>query len=406
MTVRDPRLRVFDADNHLYESSADVFERLPSRFRNDLQLVQVRGRWRVAVKGKITQYIPNPTFDKVAAPGAHADHYRGSNTERKTLREMGGEPIDCLPAFREPGPRLKLLDELGVDRALMYPTIANLIEYLASSDPDLTHAAVHAVNDWLFERWTFDHQDRIFTTPLITLAIVEEAVRELEWALERGARAVLVRPAPAVGMRGSRSIALPEFDPVWARIEEAGVPVCMHSSIPPLIKYCEEWEPSTSARKPSPLKLLLLQHREVEDALGAMVVHGALTRFPRLKVLSVENGADWVPHLLRQLEMVYRRMPQEFAEHPVEVFRRNIYVNPFWGNNVAELVDVMGSTHVLFGSDYPHPEGMREPLEYRDYLDKTDLDENVKRKIMSDNGNALLGGAAASPTQGPVSSAL
>jgi predicted TIM-barrel fold metal-dependent hydrolase len=395
--MRAPGFPVFDADNHIYEVTAEVFDRLPARFRNDLQLVQVGRRWRVAVKGKITEFMPNPTFEKVAAPGVHADYYRGTNTEGKTLREMAGEPIDCLPGFREPGPRLDLLDDLGVHRALMYPTIANLIEYTASTDPDLTHAAVHAVNEWLFERWSFDYRGRIFTTPVITLPIVEEAVTELEWALERGARAVLIRPAPAVGLRGSRSIALPEFDPVWARIEEAGVPVCMHASFPPLTEYYERWERPTSdsAFKPSPLKLLLLQHREVEDALAAMVAHGALTRFPRLKVLSVENGADWVPHLLEQLEMAYRRMPQEFAEHPVEVFRRNVYVNPFWENNVAQLVDLMGEDHVLFGSDYPHPEGLADPLEYLDYLNATaGLDQNVTRKIMSDNGNALLGLAA------------
>ena len=257
---------------------------------------------------------------------------------------------------------------------------------------------MHAINEWLHEHWSFDYQGRIFTTPVITLPIVEEAVTELEWALARRARAVLIRPAPVKGLRGSRSIGLPEFDPVWARIEEAGVPVCMHASFPPLTSYYEQWEPgrSDSAFKPSPLKLLLLQHREVEDALAALVCHGVFTRFPRLKLFSVENGADWVGHLLTQLEMAFRRMPQEFAEHPVEAFRRNVYVNPFWENDVADLVGQVGADRVLFGSDYPHPEGMAEPLEYLDLLDRSKLDATVKRKIMSDNGHALLGlGASA-----------
>jgi len=385
---------VFDADNHLYEPPGALLDHLPKRFARDIEFVQVRGRWRVAMKGRITEFMPNPTFEKVAAPGAHADYYRGTNTAGKTLREMTGDPIDCLPAFREPGPRLALLDQLGVERALMFPTLANLVEYTLEDDPDLTHVAVHAINEWLHEHWSFDYRGRIFATPVITLPIVEEAVAELEWALARGARALLIRPAPVKGLRGSRSIGLPEFDPVWARLEEAGVPVCMHASFPPLTSYYEQWEPgrSDSAFKPSPLKLLLLQHREVEDALAAVVCHGVFTRFPRLKVFSVENGADWVGHLLIQLEMAWRRMPQEFAEHPVEAFRRNVYVNPFWENDVADLVGLIGADRVLFGSDYPHPEGMAEPLEYLDYLDRMpSLDAATKRKIMSDNGHALLG---------------
>lgn len=389
-----PAYPVFDADNHLYESADTLLDYLPARYRRDIQFVQVKGRTRIAMKGHITEFMPNPTFEVVARPGAHADFYRGTNTEGRTLREMTGEPMKAIPAFREPGPRLELLDELGVHRALMYPTIANLVEYTLDGDPDLTHVAVHAINSWMHEVWTFDYRGRIFTTPVITLPIVEEAIKELEWALERGARAILVRPAPATGLRGSRSIALPEFDGFWSRVQEAGIAVCMHASFPPLTAYYERWEGgrTDSAFAPTPLKELLLQHREIEDALAAMVCHGALSRFPDLKILSVENGASWVPHLLGQLDSAYRRMPQEFPEHPVEVFRRNVYVNPFWEDDVAELVALLGDDRVLFGSDYPHPEGLAEPLEYLDYLEGiAEVDATVTQRIMSDNGHDLLG---------------
>lgn len=392
--MRNPGFPVFDADNHLYESADTILAYLPKKYAKDIQFVQVKGRTRLAMKGRITEFVPNPTFEKVAAPGVHADYYRGTNAGGRTLREMTGAPIDCLPAFREPGPRLALLDQLGVHRALMFPTLANVVEYTLADDPDLTHAAMHAINEWLHERWSFDYHGRIFTTPVLTLPIVEDAVAEVEWALARGAKAVLVRPGPAKGLRGFRSFALPEFDPVWARLAEAGVAVCMHASFPPLQPYYEQWEPgrSDSPFTPTPLKLMLLQHREIEDALAALVCHGVLSRFPKLKVLSVENGADWVPHLLGQLEMTWRRMPQDFAEHPIAAFRRNVYVNPFWENNVTELVALLGADRVLFGSDYPHPEGMAEPLDYLAYLDGiADLDAATKQRIMSDNGHELLG---------------
>ena len=94
------------------------------------------------------------------------------------------------------------MDELGVDRTLMFPTLASLLEERLRDDPDATHAVIHSLNEWLHEEWTFDYEGRIFTTPVITLPVVEKAIEELEWALERGAKTVLIRPAPVPGHRG------------------------------------------------------------------------------------------------------------------------------------------------------------------------------------------------------------
>ena len=83
------------------------------------------------------------------------------------------------------------MDELGVDRTLMFPTLASLLEERMRDDPELLHAVVHALNEWMYETWQFDYEGRIFSTPVITLPIVERAIEELEWCLERGARTVL-----------------------------------------------------------------------------------------------------------------------------------------------------------------------------------------------------------------------
>ena len=383
---------VFDADNHLYEPG-EVWDYLPKEHRRDIRFVKVGNGTRIAVKGKITDFIPNPTFDRVARPGVHIDYFRGTNPEGKTIREMTGEAMDCLPAFRAPEPRLELMDELGIHRALMFPTLANLVEFTAEGDPDLTHAAVHAVNQWMHDVWSFNYRDRIFTTPVITMPIVEKAVEEVEWAIASGAKAVLVRPAPVTGFRGSRSFGLPEFDPVWARIEEAGLGVCMHGSFAPLNRYYEQWEPATTdnAFVTTPLKLMLMQHREIEDALAALICQGTLSRFPKLKVMSVENGANWVAHMLEQLEYTYRRVPQDFEEHPVDVFHRNIWVNPFWEDDVPALVQLLGADRVSFGSDYPHPEGLADPVSYVDELADAGIDAATRRKIMCETANGFMG---------------
>ena len=77
-------------------------------------------------------------------------------------------------SFFRPEPRLSLMDEQGVDRALMRPTLASVLEERLTRDPEATHAVVHTFNEWMLEEWTFNYKDRLFAVPMITLPIVEE----------------------------------------------------------------------------------------------------------------------------------------------------------------------------------------------------------------------------------------
>ena len=221
---------LFDADNHLYEPEEALTKYLPKEYKDVVQYVQVNGRTKIALRGQISNYIPNPTFSVVAKPGAWEEYFKYGNPDGKSKRELFGEPMRAIPAFFEPGPRLELMDELGLDRSLMFPTLASLVEERLRDDPVAIHVIVHALNEWLDEVWGFNYQNRIFTTPVITLPIVEKAIEELEWVVKRGARAILVRPAPVPGFRGPRSFALPEFDPFWQKCVEYDVLVAMHSS--------------------------------------------------------------------------------------------------------------------------------------------------------------------------------
>ena len=381
---------VFDADNHLYETRDSLTKFLPDRYKSAIDYVDVRGRTKIVVRGQISEYIPNPTFDVVARPGAQEDYFRHGNPEGKSRREIFGEPMRSIPAFREPEPRIELMDEQGIDRALMFPTLASLIEERMRDDPDMCHAVIHSLNEWIHETWTFDYGGRIFATPVITLPIVEKAIEELEWCVERGARAVLIRPAPAWGHRGPRSFALPEFDPLWKRAVELDVLVGMHSSDSGYERYTNEWMGSNSEMLPFQPQAyrMLSQWRPVEDAVGSFIVHGALSRFPQLKVAVIENGSSWVEPLLRNLADTYKKMPQDFPEEPVEVFKRQVHVSPFWEEDLVALGELIGVERVLFGSDFPHPEGLADPASYVQELEGAP--EETVRKIMGGNLARLM----------------
>ena len=110
---------------------------------------------------------------------------------------------------------------------------------------------------------------------------------------------------------------------------------------------------------------MLSSWRPIEDAVASLVAHGALQRFPALKIAVVENGGSWVEPLQRAMKDTYKKMPQDFPEEPVAAMRRNIYISPFWEEDYGKLAELLGEDHVLFGSDYPHPEGLENPVSLR-----------------------------------------
>jgi predicted TIM-barrel fold metal-dependent hydrolase len=381
---------VFDADNHLYETREALTSHLPDRYKGAIDYVDVRGRTKIVIRGQISEYIPNPTFEVVARPGAMEEYFRVGNPDGKSRREIFGEPMRALPGFRDPAARLALMDEQGIDRALMFPTLASVVEERMRDEPELIHAVIHSLNEWIYETWQFNYENRIFATPVISLPIVDRAIEELEWVLERGAKVVLIRPAPVPGLRGSRSFGLPEFDPFWERVVEADIVVAMHSSDSGYERYANEWIGNDSEMLPFQPEAfrMLSAWRPIEDAVSSLVCHGALSRFPQLKVAVIENGSSWVAPLLDRMKDMYKKMPQDFVEDPIEVIKRNIYISPFWEEDLGALADLVGVDHVLFGSDYPHPEGLADPASYVDEL--KGLPDETVRKIMGGNLARLM----------------
>jgi predicted TIM-barrel fold metal-dependent hydrolase len=394
MPSRQLDFPVFDADNHMYETREALTKFLPDNYARVIDFVEVRGRTKIAVKGRISDYIPNPTFDRVAAPGAQEEYFRVGNPEGKSRREIMGRAIDALPAFREPGPRLELMDEIGLDRALMWPTLASLVEERLRDDPDAAHVVIHALNQWMHEHWTFDYAGRIFPTPVISLPIVAKAIEELDWVTERGARIVLIRPAPVPGFRGPRSFALPEFDPFWELVQERDVVVGMHASDSGYQRYLNEWEgvpddeftPFTGGSAFA--AITHAGYRAITDTIASAIGHGLCTRFPGLKIVPVENGSSWVRPLIHDLESAFAFEPQLFQEDPVKVLKRNVFVHPFHEDDPVGLVEAIGADNVLFGSDYPHPEGMSDPLSFVDELEGLSHEDTAK--VMGGNLARLM----------------
>ena len=220
--VRERRLpyTTFDADNHLYENRDAMTKFLPREYEGVIKYVEVNGRTKLAIRDKISDYIPNPTFGRVAVPGGYGrDVSKGDGKPKAGDAKFGLAKVRAMPgidAFFDPEPRLALMKDMGIDRTLLWPTLASVLEGRVADDPDVAVAVVHALNEWMHEHWSFVYSEAIYSTPIISLAAGNDrAIQELEYVHERGAKIFLLRIAPVPTWKGRQSFALPEFDPFW-----------------------------------------------------------------------------------------------------------------------------------------------------------------------------------------------
>ena len=386
--------KVYDADNHIYEPEDAFLRYLPEAAQKDFYFVERNGRKKLVIGGMVSEFIPNPTFEVIAAPGSHLKWYRADNPESLSIRELQGEPLRQPDEWRRAEGRLAVLEQQGLYASLVFPTLASVIEERVGAKAATASALFHSLNRWIDEEWSFAHEGRLFTVPFVSLADVDKAVEEVDFLLERGARAVNVRPAPAPHVAGSRSFGYPEYDPFWARCAEAGVFVCLHGSDSGYDRITQWWigpqQEFRAFERGSFRGVVDLIGRAISDSLAALICHGVFERHPKLKVVSVENGAQWVDPLLARLARVYGQMPKDFRENPRDTFHRHIYVAPFVEDDLTALKAAIPVERILFGSDWPHAEGLSEPLDFLDEFEGYRPDEI--EKVFSTNLQGLLEG--------------
>ena len=383
----------FDADNHYYEAT-DAFTRYidPKMARRCMQWVELGGKQRLLVGGKVNSFIPNPTFDPVSKPGALDAYFRGK-VAGGDLRTMFGELDAISPAYRDRESRLALMRQQKLDAAFFFPTLGVGMEESLRHDIPALLAAFTAFNRWMEEDWGFAYRDAIYAAPYITLADPQWAVSELEWAISKGVRIVVMRTAPVIAPGDqTRSPGDPVFDPFWACAAEAGVVVAFHSGDAGYGKYLDDWEPSGDfqAFKFSALRGMT-SDRAPFDMFAVLVCHGVFSRHPALRCASIEAGSEWVKPLLKKFKKAFAQSPKAFSSDPVEQFRDHVWVAPFYEDDIRGLADAIGCDRVLFGSDYPHAEGLAVPNSFADDLHGF-TDAEVKT-IMRDNAYELIGAA-------------
>jgi predicted TIM-barrel fold metal-dependent hydrolase len=381
----------FDCDNHYYEA-LDAFTRHadPKWAPRCLQWAEIDGRKYHVIAGKIAHAVVNPTFDPVAKAGALASYFRGNPDGRSPI-EMLKARERIRPEYRDRDERVRVIrEEHGLEGIWLFPTLGMTYEELLKHDPPAVCHMFQAFNRWLLEDWGFAYRDTIFGAPYLSLCDLDWACGELEWALAQGARTIVMRPAAVFTRDGTRSPSAPEFDRFWARVNEAGITVVVHAGDSGYTTHGytrDGFASGFGGEMRGPNVAMFKIERAAYDFLITLVLERLFERFPNLRVASVENGSEFLPDLFRKLHHTVTKYPRWFAEDPAETFRRHVWINPFWEDDVNEVARLMGCERVIFGSDWPHIEGLEKPLDYLAEL--AAFDDQQKRRILRDNAREL-----------------
>ena len=430
--------RINDADNHFNEP-LEVYERYidPSRADRAIRAVTTPDGKRIQLFAGRPSKFNNASNHQVTFSAAELDKMLGQapNRDPRTQEEtstqiMPGvllnrlnplkgltdeERAAVLARFREQSEaygnrdlRLALMDEQGIDKAVMFPNTAHDIEFEFADDMEALYANVRAFNRWVHEEIGYCHEGRMFLPPYLPLADVELSLKELDILMDTGCPIIQIKSGHAHGgpdnARGGRSPADPVFDPIWARVNEAGIRVSAHLGGTDYQKYGADWSEDPDAvfyDFDAFQWMMYWGDRPAMELTAGLILHNFFGRFPNIRVLLSEQGTVWVPYTLRKMDHAFlmgRRA--RWAEdgrldrRPSEIFRRHFLVAPYPEENVQRVVAEVGVDPIVFGSDFPHGEGLAEPAAYVD-AQLARFSEEEQRRIMRTNLEEFLTGRAA-----------
>jgi predicted TIM-barrel fold metal-dependent hydrolase len=397
---------VFDADNHYWESS-DAFTRHRSPLFADRGVLvrEVDGKMRYLVQGEQHPWIPGPgDSNPRPRPGALLDYFAGRDTGQSIAESLTSEDPTEHPEWFNRDARLACMDDQEVEACWMFPSQGVCMEGLMQPDIEAIVDIFGAFNRWIDDEWGFAYHNRIFGVPQLTLSDLDAAEAELEWVIDRGARVIGLRQGPVFTDSGWKSPADPIFDPFWARVAEAHLVLTLHPGFDEGYRDVEDavarsWGYAGRRRQGDvaslqffePVVEAVMSYRLIHDFMVTVVAHGLFTRHPGLRFASVENGAEWVPSVLRALKQLHSRSPEMFGPELVDQFREHVWVAPFGQDDVAVLADHIPVERILFGSDWPHAEGWAEPKGFMEKLEG--FSARDQQLIMRENARTLTQGA-------------
>ena len=367
---------IFDTDAHV--------EECPETFA----LLTGKEEWKKAAPrihdGATRAYwiIEGKVFPKQVGRGVFTFGTPHASAKGSTVDPARKTTLDSQ-VLSDPKARLLDMDKEGIDISVVFPTL--FLTYPLAEDPRLSALLCHSYSEWVAERCR-QTKGRIRWVAPVPLPDVEAAVEEVERAKSLGACGILT-----LGTAGEMNLDDPRLDPFYARLEEAGLPLCVHVgwSYPPLTNLYTNIYRSQSCAFLVPIFM----------AFVSLIGGGVLDRFPRLTVGFFEAGVEWIPFWVDRLERLRKQPPGGTTKkdlpdrEPLEyIASGRVYFScELDEKRISMVTEAIGDDCILYASDLPHAHRVFSAVEL--FTRRTDIPEATKKKILGDNGARFYGAA-------------
>ncbi|MBO0691839.1 MAG: amidohydrolase [Acidimicrobiaceae bacterium] len=364
---------IISADSHVSEPGDLWIERIDREYQFRAPRLEQRVR-----DGKVQDFFIYegwPPHSVGVGLGAAAQ--RG-----ESFREEGKGYADALPGGWDPEARLQDQDTDGVVAEVLYTTLGFRLYWMR--DPGLMSACFRAYNDWLSD-FCSEAPDRLYGLALISLGDIPAACQELRRARSLGHKGAMIPLSPA---QGSFPYASHAYDEFWATAQELDIALVLHENTggaESQLSQSSYWNPESSIQR-------IVKPHEVQRSIAQLVISGVFERFPALRVVSAENGTDWLPWFINRMGQIKQKTNYEtpLTMLPIEYFRRNVfftYIDEPWA---VENLEIIGEDNLMFSTDYPHTASTWPKSQEVVERDCADLPEGTRDKLVHDNVLAVF----------------
>jgi predicted TIM-barrel fold metal-dependent hydrolase len=365
-------VQLISVDDHVIEHARVWQDRLPERFKADGPQVHRDD------KGNDMWHFAGTKFANIGLNAVAGKRREDFNMDPTRFEDM-------IPGCYDPAARVRDLDTDGIQAQLCFPSFGGFAgtKFAEAKDHNLGLACVRAYNDWMLEEWCATAPDRFIPMVMVPFWDPNASAREVERTAAMGAKAVTFpENPPALGMP---SFHTDHWDPLWAAVQDAQMPLCMH--------FGTGGAPPIQPGAPFAVAIALMGMNSQSTAVE-MMFSPMFRKFPGLRVALSEGGIGWMPYVLERCDYTWER--HRHYQHlaldvpPSQVFRDHIFGCFISDETGLEVLDRIGVDQVMWECDYPHSDS-NWPHARKVLAEQVrHLPDDVCRRIAEDNARRLF----------------